>query len=146
MKATTNLYADVYYRKLHGEQYSKDEYLRDQQANTKKYAFDDETASLTLVPGLPEILRRTRCPVLAIFGERDSQVDWRRTAAFYRDTIRTSPKSELTIRTFPDCGHALLKCRTCGVDQDDLKEFNYQPCDGYWDAIAGWLRQHGFAR
>jgi uncharacterized protein len=146
VKATTSLYEDPYYRKLHGQQYSREEYVRDQQASMKKYTFDDGTASIILVPGFSGILKRIQCPVLATFGERDSQVDWRRTIAFYRETIGAAPKSELTIKTFPECGHPMLKCRTCGMENEDLKEFNYQPCDGYYDAMAAWLRQHGFVR
>ncbi len=146
VKATTNIYKDSYYVKLHGEQYTKEDYLKEQKTAMSKYQFDNNTASIVLVPGFSDILKQIQCPVLAIFGENDSQVDWHKTLDYYKQTIGSSNKSELTIKTFPNCGHPILKCRTCGIDYSDLKEFNYQPCDGYYDTMGIWLKEHGFTK
>jgi uncharacterized protein len=146
VKATKNIYKDSYYKKLHGEQYSKDEYMKEQEAAMKKYNFDDSAASIILVPGFSEILNKIQCPVLAIFGEKDSQVDWKETMAFYKQTIGVNKKSLLTVKTIPNCGHPILKCKTCGMDYEDLKLYNYQPCDGYYDTMSDWLAEHGFIK
>lgn len=146
VKATKDLYKNSFYKKLHGEQYSKDEYMKDQTEAMKKYKFDNETASIILVPNFSEIISKVQCPVLAIFGEKDSQVDWQKTMTFYKSTIGVNPKTELTIKTFPNCGHPMLKCKTCGTDYEDLKLFNYQPCDNYYETMEIWLKEHGFIK
>jgi alpha/beta superfamily hydrolase len=147
VKATKNLYKDSFYIKLHSElDSSEEEYVKNQTEAMKKYKFDDTTASIILVPGYSEILQKIQCPVLAIFGEKDSQVDWQKTIAFYKETIGVKTKSELVMKTFPNCGHVLYKCKTCGFDNEDLKLFNYQPCDGYYDTMSKWLREHGFLK
>jgi uncharacterized protein len=147
VKATKNLYQDSYYIKLHGElDSSKEEYVKNQKEAMRKYNFDDATATIILVPGFSGILKKIQCPVLAIFGEKDSQVDWQKTIAFYKETLGANPKTELVIKTFPNCGHPMLKCKTCGMDYEDLKLFNYQPCNGYYDTMSGWLKGHGFIK
>ena len=147
VKATVNTHKDSYCVKLHGEQYSsEEEYLKDQKRALKMYLFDDKTASIIIVPGMSDILKNIQCPVLAIFGEKDSQIDWQKTITFYKETIGVNPKSELTIKTFPNCGHVLYKCKTCGLDTEDLKLYNYQPCDGYYETMTIWLKEHGFIK
>jgi uncharacterized protein len=146
VRSTKNLYKDPLFRKLHGSQYSKEEYYKDQNEAMKKYKFDNETASITIVPYFAETLDKIECPVLAIFGEKDSQVDWQKTLTFYKQTIGKNPKSNLTIKTFPNCGHPLMKCKTCGIDFEDLKLFNYQPCDGYYEYMGKWLSEHNFIK
>ena len=144
LKATRNISQDPYNIKLHGEPYaSKEEYLRDQAAAMQKFRFNDRTASIILVPGFSDILKRISCPVLAIFGERDSQVDWRRTRALYRKTIGLNPKGGLTIKTFPDGNHPLMKCETGGMNEN-LEIYGWQPCEGYYEAMSLWLKEHHF--
>ena len=43
------------------------------------------------VPGFRELLRRLDVPVLALFGEQDRNVDWRKTRALYTETIGRNP-------------------------------------------------------
>jgi len=38
--------------------------------------------------------------VLAVFGEKDSQVNWRNTILFYKENIGLNESSKLTIKTF----------------------------------------------
>ena len=104
---------------------------------------DKETGLLVYVPGLDTILGNINCPVLALFGERDTQVDWRKTRDLYSKTIGTNPGASLTIRTFPDCNHNMLKCRTGGY-REELDTI--QPCDGYYDAMLGWLKERKLGR
>jgi esterase/lipase len=126
---------------------SKEEYDKNQKEAMKIYKFDDSTASIILVPGFSEILKKIECPVLAVFGEKDSQVDWQKTIAFYKETIGVNPKSELVIKTFPNCGHTMIRCKTCGYnDYEELKLFNFQPCNGYYETMSKWLNEHGFIK
>lgn len=146
IRATQDLCKDPLFKRLHGDQYSKDGYIKEQAEAMKKYKSDNETASIIIVPDFSEILKKIQCPVLAIFGEKDSQVDWQRTLALYKQTIGANPDSELTIKTFPNCGHPMLRCKTCGIDYEDLKLYNFQPCDGYYETMSQWLKQYGFLK
>jgi hypothetical protein len=40
-----------------------------------------------LVPNFEQIMLKVQGPVLAIFGENDSQVNWRQTKTLYERTI-----------------------------------------------------------
>ena len=144
VNATNNIYKDPFFVKLHGEQYSEEEYLEAQKEAMSQYQFDNQTASIIMIPEFSKILKQIQCPVLAIFGEKDTQVDWRKTIDYYQQTIGQNDKSRLTIKTFPNCGHPILKCRTCGIDYSDLKEFNYEPCDNYNDTMFEGLKVHRF--
>ena len=145
LNATENIRKDPYKIKIHGEPYTSElNYLRDQKKYTAMYSFDEQTASIILVPNLSEILSEIKCPVLAIFGEKDSQIDWRKTKRYYQSTLGANSKSKLTIKTFPNCGHVLYKCKTCGLDNSDLQIYDYQPCSGYYDTMSAWLSQYGF--
>jgi hypothetical protein len=93
------------------------------------------------VPGFRQILKAIRCPVLALFGEKDSVVDWRSTMALYRETIGSGVDADLTIRTFPSCNHNMLQCRTGGIREDRETTGPRRPCDGYQDAILTWLKE-----
>jgi hypothetical protein len=84
-----------------------------------------------------------RVPVLAFFGERDSQVDWRRTKALYERTIGTGAQADLTVKVLPDCNHNIQRCRTGGYRE---RSETPQPCAGYYDALLTWLTERGFGR
>jgi len=47
---------------------------------------------------------------MAIFGEKDTNVDWRKTVALYRETTGSAVGADLTIRTFPDGNHGIMQC------------------------------------
>jgi len=93
------------------------------------------------VPGFRQILKTIRCPVLALFGERDSVVDWRSTMALYMETIGSGVGADLAVKTFPSCNHNMLQCRTCGVREDRETNGPRQPCAGYLDAIITWIKE-----
>ena len=50
-------------------------------------------------------------PVLAVFGEEDINVDAAESAAVYQREFEASGHSEVTIKTFPNAQHSLLKSR-----------------------------------
>jgi hypothetical protein len=98
------------------------------------------------VPGFRQILKGVRCPVLALFGEKDSVVDWRSTMALYRETIGSGVDADLAIRTFPDCNHNMLQCRTGGLREDRETTGPRRPCDGYPEAILTWIKEKDLSR
>ena len=108
--------------------------------------FDEASGLMIYVPGFRKILKGVRCPVLALFGEKDSVVDWRSTMALYRETIGSGVDADLAIRTFPDCNHNMLQCRTCGLREDREATRPRRPCDGYQEAIITWIEEKDLSR
>ena len=104
---------------------------------------DCETGKVNGNPGFKEAVSDVSCPVLAIFGENDSYVNWRNTIKFYNETIGSNGKAELTIKTFSNCNHGIQRCRT-GAIGEDLSEFGWSVCEGYPEAMKNWLIEHNF--
>jgi hypothetical protein len=99
------------------------------------------------VPNFRETLNEIQCPVLAIFGEKDANVNWRKTIALYKETIGKKPNAGLTIKSFSDCNHNIQKCRTGGMRESNENRNKYQPpCDGYFDTMSAWLKGKGFGK
>jgi hypothetical protein len=57
----------------------------------------------------------------------------------YENTIGKNPNAKLTIKTFPDCNHNIFKCRTGGL-REKLEKIAF--CDGYFGAMAQWLKEN----
>ncbi len=72
-------------------------------------------------------LERIACPVLAIFGERDSLVPVGESVRIFRDALGKAGNEDVTIRIFPGADHRI---RT-----DDSNSF----ADGYLNTMADWL-------
>lgn len=118
---------------------SKKDYYSNQKTYTAFGFFDEESGLWTYIPDFRQTLLKVNCPVLAIFGENDSQVDWRKTKILYEQTIGKSRKGTLTIKTFPVCNHSIQKCKTCGY-MENLGEYGWRACDGYYEAMSDWLK------
>lgn len=88
-----------------------------------------------------ENLRKVICPVLAIFGEKDANVDFRETANVYAETFREAGNRDATIMIFPEANHAIMK----GTMNDVLASLKrgdpppYVP--GYVECAARWLAE-----
>ena len=100
---------------------------------------DPATGLMVYVPGFDALLSGLEVPVLALFGERDRNVDWRRTRALYERTIGANPAASLTVRTFPDANHNLHRAATGGLrEMEEMTE--RVPSEGYYEAQVEWLR------
>ena len=85
-------------------------------------------------------------PVLAVFGAKDTIVDWRSTRRLYERTIGRNEKASLSIAEFADGNHNLHQSETGGF-REMLNILNApQMVDGYYSAIVDWMRQEGFAQ
>ncbi len=118
-------------------------YARNQQNYTSKGRFDAESGLWSYIENFDELLTKFQCPVLGIFGENDSQVDWQLTKALYEATIGENPKASLTTRVFEQCNHSLQTCTTCAF-REDLTHLGWASCPGYYQLMANWLQQQGF--
>jgi hypothetical protein len=101
--------------------------------------FDEQSGLQIYVPDFKATLSKINCPVLAIFGENDSQVDWRKTKKLYEKTLGEESSDLLTIKTFEHCNHSLQKCDSCGIGED-LTIYNWSACDGYYETMTDWLK------
>jgi hypothetical protein len=98
---------------------------------------NEKTGLQVYFPGFDTVLSHINCPVLAVFGEKDSQVDWRKTKQLYSETIGKNSSAMLTIQTFADGNHNLFKCQTGGF-REKLDKIEF--CEGYLEAMSGWMK------
>ncbi|MEM6806785.1 MAG: alpha/beta fold hydrolase, partial [Bacteroidota bacterium] len=80
------------------------------QKSFMKEELEYETGLQVYIKDFESILSEVYCPVLALFGEKDKNVDWRKTKALYERTL--GRQVDLTIQTFPDANHNLFQCKT----------------------------------
>lgn len=118
----------------------KEAHLRAQKSFTSKGHFDPESGLWVYIDKFDEVLRKIECPVLALFGENDSQVEWPKTKKMYERTIGAKAGHLLTTKVFAQCNHNLQKCKTCAF-QEDLSQLNWEPCDQYYEIMLDWLTQ-----
>ncbi|MFN9250151.1 MAG: hypothetical protein ACK58O_03560 [Brevundimonas sp.] len=90
------------------------------------------------MPDFEALLSRITVPVLALFGERDTRVDWRSTAALYARTMGPNPRADLTVRTFPDSNHNLHRSPTGGL-REMIGMPERRAVEGYYETMAAWL-------
>ena len=145
INATPTLHKDSFIKKLRGE-YNEERFLKFQ-----KYLIDNDitidkkTGLQIMLHEFEKTLEQINIPVLAILGEKDSQVDWKETIELYKKAI--SKNAPLTIKTLPDCNHFIRTCETGGYDESHkvlIEKGLGQICDGYFDTIRSWLKQNNF--
>ena len=115
------------------------DFLNDQEAYLKEGYFDKKSGLWTYVDQFDRLLMKVDCPVLALFGAQDSQVDWRKTKALYESTIGKKAGNQLTVQVFENCNHNMQKCVTCAF-KEDLSALQWQACDGYYETMTTWLK------
>jgi uncharacterized protein len=76
-------------------------------------------------------LEHVRCPVLAIFGERDVIVPVPQSVSLMQQAFARSGQQHATIQVFPDAGHTIQ----LGDDE------RFAP--GYLETMAQWIQQIG---
>ncbi|MEM9837695.1 MAG: alpha/beta hydrolase, partial [Pseudomonadota bacterium] len=103
--------------------------------------FDPSSGLRIYVPAFSEMLSTIDVPVLALFGEKDTSVDWRGTKALYESTIGQADGGRLTVKTFPNGNHNLHVSETGGFDEM-LDILNEGPVmvPGYSQTIGVFLK------
>jgi len=139
INATETLFQDPFYISIGGKRLSEmDFYQAPAYYENSVEIFDEETGLQILVPNFEQSLNKVECPVLAIFGEKDSQIDWRKTEKLYRKAIGKNSKSKLDVKILPNCNHLIMKCET-GGKFENLEKFNWEVCEGYYAIMNNWL-------
>jgi pimeloyl-ACP methyl ester carboxylesterase len=146
MKATSCLRSDSFYTFItHGSRKPTLEgFLKWQKGfeTGENMPINEKTGLQIYFPDFDKVLDKVNCPVLAIFGKKDSQVDWRKTKALYKETIGKNPHTTLAIKTFPNGNHIIETCKTGGYREKlEKREF----CEGYLETMSSWLAANGLS-
>ena len=81
------------------------------------------------------VLRKVRCPVLALYGGRDTLVPPRESAEIWRTTLKQAGNHDVTVKIFPDGDHGLRET-TGGTLKDLAKSRGFVP--GYFETQRTW--------
>jgi len=146
INGTKNLFQDPYCKKLGMGVDNEEEYIEfvDYYKNNN-FIIDAETDLQILVPEFEKTLKYVNCPVLSISGEKDSQVDWKKTIKLYRETIGNNENADLTIKIILNCNHNMQQCKT-GALFEDLSESEWKACEGYYETMLTWIKKKGFGK
>lgn len=85
----------------------------------------ESMAEVLLAPAFVALLRsrpadhlcRVRCPVLALNGSKDLQVDARTNLAAIRDALERSASSDISVLEVPGVNHLFQPCTTGGIEE-----------------------------
>lgn len=82
------------------------------------------------------VLANVKCPVLAIYGERDTFLPVERSVRVWRESLKEAGNRDVTFKIFPRGGHSLQEVETGGVkEMTRLTRF----VDGYFQTMRDWL-------
>jgi len=91
------------------------------------------------------VLRRVRCPVLALNGGRDVQVTPRENLAGIEAALRAGGNRDFTVRELPGLNHLFQTCTTCSVAEYARIEETFAP--SALEQVSDWIRARtGLAR
>jgi len=138
--ATEQLRANAYIKQIRGDWQTQSQYEAQQgtcQAG-RCARVDDDMCSYVFIEDFDTMLSSLNVDVLAIFGEKDLNVDWRKTQTFYRDTIGQNANATLTLQSFADADHNLNIAET-----GSLREMQSMTApvkaEGYYETTLNWL-------
>jgi pimeloyl-ACP methyl ester carboxylesterase len=100
--------------------------------NSKWFAF---FAEYDPVPALTKI----RCPILAMVGEKDTQVDPKLNMPAIEKALKDSGNADFELQVLPNLNHLFQPCRTGAVAEYNLIEQTISPAA--LDLITQWLEQ-----
>ena len=139
-EATPNLRKNAFFlRFMNGEITEQDYYSY--QSSFMKQELDAESGLQMYIQDFETLLSNIDCPVLALFGEKDMNVDWTKTKLLYENTLGRN--TILKIKTFPDCNHNFFKSKTGGFYEFEDNNLPWQRCDDFLNTMAIWLAELG---
>ena len=83
-------------------------------------------------------LEAIRCPVLAVFGERDASKDVALNAAGMRAAFAKSGNPDATVMIFPHANHGIFETQTGEPLERELARLD-RIAPGYPDTLANWV-------
>jgi pimeloyl-ACP methyl ester carboxylesterase len=85
-------------------------------------------------------LLKVKCPVLAINGERDTQVPARENLEAIREALEAGGNRDYTVRILPNLNHLLQNSETGAISEYEYIEETISPLA--LDTISAWILQH----
>ena len=82
-------------------------------------------------------LRKTRCPVLALDGEKDLQVDAKTNLKAIAEALKEGGNNDFTVRELPNLNHLFQTCKTGAVSEYNSIEETLAPV--VLETIADWI-------
>jgi pimeloyl-ACP methyl ester carboxylesterase len=87
-------------------------------------------------------LRQVRCPVLALNGEKDVQVDAKENLAAIDKALKDGGNKDVTVKALPELNHLFQTCQTGGLAEYSKIEETFAPAA--LEVIGDWIvRQTG---
>lgn len=138
--ATQELRANEYIKQMRGAWQTRTEYETEQKSCIAGSCpgVDSDLCSYVHIKEFEAMLSSLEVDVLAIFGEKDLNVDWRKTREVYQATIGQNPDASLTIASFEDADHNLHVSKT-GSIREMQSMLAPRKSDGYFDVQIDWL-------
>jgi hypothetical protein len=82
-------------------------------------------------------LEQAKCPVLAIFGEKDMQVSPRQNRAVMERAFKKGGNKDVTFKVFPEANHLFQKARTGSPSEYASLAKAFVP--GFLETISSWI-------
>lgn len=133
---TLNLRQNKFWLRFTNGEITEEDYYTYQKALMKE-ELDEKSGLQLYIKDFETILSNINCPVLALFGEKDMNVDWVQTKALYERTL--GENTDLTIKSFPDCNHNLFQCKSGGFYEIQDNNLPWNRCNGFLDTMTNWL-------
>ena len=135
-KAAPNLSKNAFILRFNGGPYKEEDYYSYQKTFTDQ-RLDEATGLPIVIENFDVMLQEVDCPVLALFGEKDMHVDWKKTKTLYENTL--AKNTELTVISFPEANHNMYKCETGGFYEFQDNNLPWERPDGFLQSISDWL-------
>jgi len=88
------------------------------------------------------ILEKTTIPVLAVFGEKDTQIPPKISAEAYREALQKAGNEHFKVIMFPGADHVIFKTITGSLKEweDKFRNRHMDYAPGYIDSMTVWLK------
>jgi uncharacterized protein len=86
------------------------------------------------------VLQKVRCPVLALSGEKDTQVTPKENAPAVEAALKAAGNKDYTVRVLPGLNHLFQTCRTGTVAEYGQIEETFAP--SALGIIGDWIEKH----
>lgn len=85
------------------------------------------------------VLEKVTCPVLAVFGAKDTFLPAEKSARIWQMALEKAGNKEVTIRVFPDGDHSLIESKTGGL-KETARARRFVP--GFFETLRDWTLKH----
>ena len=101
------------------------------------YGFAKSLFALDKPPDVSAI----KCPVLAVFGQKDMIVDVAESAARYTETLKAAGNDDVRVKVIPNANHGIALAETGGqLEAERMRESgDWRHAPGYLELMGRWL-------